>query len=77
MNGMEIALVVLVIDLRWQLDHGGPAQMISLDLSASFEMVDYQILIDCLSFLGIQGVFFFSIPICTSTEGCCQQQENT
>ncbi|XP_077179731.1 uncharacterized protein LOC143830542 [Paroedura picta] len=54
-HGVETALVALTDDLRRQLDRGGSALLILLDLSAAFDTVDHELLARRLIDAGIQG----------------------
>ena len=53
---METALVALTDDLRRQLDLGGSALLILLDLTAAFDIVNHGLLARCVADVGIQGL---------------------
>ena len=55
-HGVETALVALTDDLRHQLDLGGSALLILLDLTAAFDIVDHGLLAHRLADMGIQGL---------------------
>ena len=55
-HGVEMALVALTDDLRRQLDLGGSALLILLDLTAAFDIVDHGLLARRLADVGIQGL---------------------
>ena len=48
-------LVALTDDLRRQLDKGGSAVLVLLDLSAAFDVVNHEVLASCLAVAGIRG----------------------
>lgn len=50
--------MVLVDDLKQQLDCGESALLVLLYLSAAFDLVDHPILIDCLTSLGYRVLYF-------------------
>ena len=54
-HGVETALVTLTDDLRRQLDLGGLALLILLDLTAAFDIVSHGLLAHRLADMGIQG----------------------
>ena len=55
-HGAETALVALTDNLRCQLDLGGSALLILLDLTAAFDIVDHGLLACHLANVGIQGL---------------------
>ena len=55
-HGVETALVALTDDLRCQLDLGGSALLILLDLTAAFDIVYHGLLARHLADVGIQGL---------------------
>lgn len=54
----EIALVTFMDDLKRHLDQGGSALLLVLDLTAVFNMVDYDLLTHSLVDAGIRGLRF-------------------
>ncbi|XP_077182783.1 uncharacterized protein LOC143832365 [Paroedura picta] len=54
-HGVETVLVALMDDIRRQLDRGGSAIRMLLDLSAAFDVVDHELLVHCLAGAGIRG----------------------
>lgn len=52
----ETALVTLTDNLHKQLDRGGSVLLLLLDLTAVFDMVDYDLLTHPLTNVGIQGM---------------------
>ena len=55
-HSTEIALCGIVSDLLEYMDEGKCAILILLDLSATFDTVDHELLIDDLMYIGVEGV---------------------
>ena len=66
-------LVALMDDLRRQLDKGGSAVLVLLDLSAAFDMVDHELLASHLAGVGIRGTALQWL--CSFVRNCTQRVE--
>ena len=55
-HSTETALCSIVSDLLEYMDNGKCAILILLDLSAAFDTVDHELLIDDLMYIGVEGV---------------------
>ena len=55
-HSTETALCSIVSDLLEYIDNGKCAILILLDLSAAFDTVDHELLIDDLMYIGVEGV---------------------
>ena len=55
-HSTETALCSTVSDLLEYMDNGQCAILILLDLSAAFDTVDHELLIDNLMYIGVEGV---------------------
>ena len=56
LHSTETSLCGIVSDLLEYMDDGTCAILILLDLSAAFDTVDHELLIDDLMYIGVEGV---------------------
>uniref|UniRef100_A0A803U0T6 Reverse transcriptase domain-containing protein n=1 Tax=Anolis carolinensis TaxID=28377 RepID=A0A803U0T6_ANOCA len=55
-HGTETVLVAITDEIRRQLDRGGSALLVLLDLTAAFDTVDHDLLIHRLAMSGVRGL---------------------
>lgn len=54
-DGTETALVGLLDNMHWQMERRNETMLILMHFSAAFDATDHDILLDCLSSLGLGG----------------------